>query len=70
MRLGPRWVPEDIDRLPVCEGPARDDDLARDEQNRKGRAGGRLVREHGLPIKITAADFLGAANVFVLAPHS
>ena len=75
MRIGPQWVPEDIDGLPVCEGPARDDDLARDEQNRKGRAGGRLaarrlIREHGLPIKITAVDFLGAENVFVPAPHS
>lgn len=29
MRLGPQWMPEDIDGLPVCEGPASDDDLAR-----------------------------------------
>ena len=60
--------------MPVCEGPARDD-LARDEQNRKARAGGRLAarrlfREHGLPVKITAVDFPGAENVFVPAPHS
>jgi hypothetical protein len=64
-------------RLPVCEGIATDDDLARDESNRKRRAEGRLasrrlIREHGLPMKVTAVDFIGADNVFVVyfsAPH-
>src|SRR5690349_2549212 len=73
----PQWVPDDIDGLPVCEGIATDDDLARDESNRKRRAEGRLasrrlIREHKLPMKITAVDFIGAENVFVVyfsAPH-
>ncbi|HEV8220042.1 MAG TPA: regulatory iron-sulfur-containing complex subunit RicT [Streptosporangiaceae bacterium] len=73
----PQWVPEDIDGLPVCEGIATDDDLARDESNRKRRAEGRLaarrlIREHKLPMKVTAVDFIGADNVFVVyfsAPH-
>src|SRR6516165_3609086 len=73
----PQWVPEDIDGLPVCEGLANDDDLARDEENRRRRAEGRLaarrlIREHGLPMKVTAVDYLSADNVFVVyfsAPH-
>ena len=51
----PQWVPEDIDGLPVCEGLAGADDLARDEESRRRRAEGRLatrrlVREHELPM--------------------
>src|SRR6266550_7554057 len=73
----PQWVPDEIDGLPVCEGIATDDDLARDEENRKRRAEGRLasrrlIREHGLPMKVTAVDFIGTENVFVVyfsAPH-
>src|SRR5881394_1588879 len=73
----PQWVSEDIDGLPVCEGIATDDDLARDESNRKRRAEGRLasrrlIREHKLPMKVTAVDYLSADNVFVVyfgAPH-
>src|SRR5215472_5511985 len=73
----PQWVPEDIDGLPVCEGLASDDDLARDEENRRRRAEGRLaarrlIREHGLPMKVTAVDFISADHVFVVyfsAPH-
>src|ERR1700689_2964128 len=73
----PQWVSEDIGGLPVCAGLAGDDDLARDEENRRRRAEGRLaarrfIREHALPMKITAVDFLSAENVFVVyfsAPH-
>src|SRR6266576_22477 len=67
----PQWVPEEIDGLPVCAG------IARDEEHRKRRAEGRLasrrlIREHRLPMKVTAVDFIGAENVFVVyfsAPH-
>src|ERR1700726_2366234 len=73
----PQWVPEDIGGRPVCEGLASEDDLARDEENRRGRAEGRLaarrlIREHELPMKVTAVDFIGSENVFVVyfsAPH-
>jgi cell fate regulator YaaT (PSP1 superfamily) len=73
----PQWVSEEIDGLPVCAGLASDGDLARDEENRKRRAEGRLasrrlIREHGLPMKVTAVDFIGTENVFVVyfsAPH-
>src|ERR1035441_6315951 len=73
----PQWVSEDIDGLPLCAGLATGDDLARDEENRRRRAGGRLaarrlIREHQLPMKVTAVDFIGSQNVFVVyfaAPH-
>ena len=60
----PQWVSEDIDGLPLCAGLATDDDLARDEENRRRRAEGRLaarrlIREHQLPMKVTAVDFIG-----------
>src|SRR6202012_3301186 len=73
----PQWMSEDVDDLPVGAGPATDDDLEGDEQNGRGRAEGRLaarrlIREHGLPMKLIAVDFLSASNVFVVyfsAPH-
>src|SRR6202034_36349 len=73
----PQWVSEDIGGLPVCEGVATSDDLARDEENRKRWAEGRLaarrlIREHQLPMKITAVDYIGTENVFIVyfaAPH-
>src|ERR1700677_221997 len=73
----PQWVSEDIDGLPVCAGLATDDDLTRDEENRRRRAEGRiaarrLIREHRLPMKVTAVDFVGTENVFIVyfsAPH-
>src|SRR5215510_3326032 len=39
----PQWVPEDVDGLPVCAGLADAGDLARDEENRRRRAEGRLA---------------------------
>ena len=73
----PQWVSEDIGGLPVCAGLATDEDLARDEENRRRRAEGRLaarrlIREHGLPMKVTAVDFVGSENLFIVyfgAPH-
>src|ERR1700751_4313192 len=73
----PQWVSDEIDGLPVCAGLAGEDDLARDEENRRRRAearlaANRLIREHGLPMKVTAVDFLWSENVVVVyfsAPH-
>src|SRR5260370_34647801 len=67
----PQWVPEDIGGLPVCEGLAGEEDLARDEESRRRRAEGRLaarrlIREHGLPMKVTAVDFVGSENVVIV----
>src|SRR6201982_3888027 len=59
----PQWATEDIGGLPVCAGLAGDDDLARDEENRRRRAEGRLaarrlIREHGRTQKARAGGCL------------
>ncbi|MBA9001527.1 PSP1 domain-containing protein [Thermomonospora cellulosilytica] len=73
----PQWVSEDIGGLPVCAGLATEEHLARDENNRRRRAEGRsvakrLIRRHGLPMKVIGVDYLDADNVFKIyfsAPH-
>ena len=77
----PQWVSEDVDGLPVCEGLASADDLARDDANRTVRADAkrtakRLIREHGLPMKVVGIDFVDRRAdvdqlviVYFSAPH-
>jgi cell fate regulator YaaT (PSP1 superfamily) len=73
----PQWVDDEIGGLPVCAGLATDEQLSRDETNRQRRAEAksisrRLVREHGLPMKVVAVDYLDEPNVFTIyfgAPH-
>jgi cell fate regulator YaaT (PSP1 superfamily) len=73
----PQWVSDDIEGLPVCAGLAQAADLARDSANRQRRAAGRLaakrlIREHDLPMKVIAIDYVDSANVFTVyfsAPH-
>ena len=73
----PQWMSEDVDGLPVCAGLAGQEDLDRDEENRRRRAEGRLaarrlIREHELPMKVIAVDYVADANVFTVyfsAPH-
>jgi len=73
----PTWIDDEIGGLPVCAGPASDADLAQDELNRARRAEAkvvarRLVREHNLPMKVIAADYVAAAGqltIYFSAPH-
>jgi cell fate regulator YaaT (PSP1 superfamily) len=73
----PQWVDDEIGGLPVCAGLATQEHLGRDEANRIRRgeakvAARRLIREHGLPMKIIAVDYLDEPNVFTIyfgAPH-
>ena len=73
----PTWIDDEIGGLPVCGGPATDADLAQDEHNRARRAEAkvvarRLVREHNLPMKVIAADYVAAAGqltIYFSAPH-
>jgi cell fate regulator YaaT (PSP1 superfamily) len=73
----PQWVSDEIDGLPVCAGLATDEHLTRDEANRARRAEGRvaarrLIREHGLPMKVIATDYVETGNVLTIyfsAPH-
>ena len=68
---------EDTDGFPVLVGMAGEADLAATEELRKTKArtlvaSRKLIREHGLPMKVTAVDYIGADNVFVVyfsAPH-
>ncbi len=67
----PQWVDDEITDLPVCAGLAGDDDLSRDEVNRRRRAEARvtarrLVREYDLPMKIIGVDYLDQQNVFTI----
>ncbi len=64
------WAPEYVDdadfadtSLPVCVGRAEQSHLDRDAANRRIRAQAklvakRLIRSHGLPMKVTAVDFV------------
>lgn len=62
------WAPEEVDAegfvgLPVCEGLASPEDVARDAENRRIRAEAEvvaraLVLQHELPMKIVGVDYL------------
>jgi cell fate regulator YaaT (PSP1 superfamily) len=73
----PQWVDDDIGGLPVCEGIATEDHLARDTENRAKRAQARvtarrLIREHELPMKVIGVDYTDSPSVFTVyfsAPH-
>jgi cell fate regulator YaaT (PSP1 superfamily) len=73
----PQYVTEDIGGLPVCEGLANEDDVARDERARHRKAeilvaARRLVRKRGLPMKVVAVDHVestAVATVYFGAPH-
>ncbi|MBQ1010741.1 hypothetical protein KBX53_07235 [Micromonospora sp. M51] len=77
-----QWVTEDTDGFPRLVGLAGDDDLRRDEALRRRKAEAkvaakRLIRSHGLPMKVVAVDHvLGSAEsggerstVYFTAPH-
>ena len=62
-----QWVGDATGEVPVMAGFAGPADLERDEANRRRKAEARvaakrLVREHGLPMKIVAVDVLDRAN--------
>ncbi len=68
----PQEVPEAVGNLPTVVGLATDADLVRDEQARKHRAAARvaakrLVRGHGLAMKIVGVDYVpGAASQYTI----
>jgi cell fate regulator YaaT (PSP1 superfamily) len=73
----PQWVSEDIGGLPVLAGTATSTDERAAETSRKKRAAAgvaarKLVREHGVPMKIVGADYVAATNhttLYFTAPH-
>jgi cell fate regulator YaaT (PSP1 superfamily) len=67
----PTWIDDEIGGLPVCAGMATEADLAQDERNRSTRAEARvvarrLVREHDLPMKIIAADYVAVSGQLIV----
>ncbi len=59
----PQWVSEDVGGLPSLAGMAGEEDLARDERSRRRRADARvltkrLVRDHGLVMKVVGVDYV------------
>jgi cell fate regulator YaaT (PSP1 superfamily) len=67
----PQYVDDEIGGLPVCAGLATDEHLSRDEVNRARRAEARvaarrLVREHDLPMKVVAVDYVDSPDVFTI----
>lgn len=80
----PQWVDEDTSGFPRLVGMATEADLRRDEIQRKRKAEARvaakrLIREHGLPMKVVAVDYVpgqseggtgsGRATIYFTAPH-
>jgi cell fate regulator YaaT (PSP1 superfamily) len=73
----PEWVGDDIGSLPVLAGMAGSADQEAAETSRKRRAAARvaarkLVREHGVPMKIVGVDHVVATNqttIYFTAPH-
>ncbi|MFY1697364.1 MULTISPECIES: PSP1 domain-containing protein [unclassified Solwaraspora] len=78
----PQWVDEPTDGFPRLAGVATDQDLRRDEVQRKRKAEAkvaakRLIREHGLPMKVVAVDHVlepgtlnsSRATIYFTAPH-
>jgi cell fate regulator YaaT (PSP1 superfamily) len=73
----PQYVDDEIAGLPVCQGLATEEHLSKDETRRTRRAEARvtarrLVREHDLPMKVVAVDYVDSPDVFTIyfsAPH-
>ena len=63
----PQYVTDDIGGLPVLAGLATDEDMKRDERNRRRRAdiklaAKRLIKEHDLPMKVVGVDYVHVRN--------
>ena len=67
----PQWISDDVGGLPECAGLATEDDLERNETSRRRRAecrvaAKRFIRTNGLPMKVTAVDYVHATNAFTI----
>ncbi|KWW98849.1 PSP1 domain protein [Carbonactinospora thermoautotrophica] len=73
----PEWVSEDFGDLPQLVGLATEEDLRRDADKRRRRAEARgvakrLIRAHGLPMKVVGVDYLDDQphfTIYFAAPH-
>ena len=67
----PQWISDDVGGLPECAGLATEGDLEQNETSRRRRAecrvaAKRFIRTNGLPMKVTAVDYLHATNAFTI----
>jgi cell fate regulator YaaT (PSP1 superfamily) len=73
----PEWVADEVGGLPVLAGKAEPTDVTAAEASRKHRAAARvaarrLIREHGLPMKVAGVDHVPAESrttIYFTAPH-
>ena len=77
----PEWVTEDFGDVPLCAGKASEDDLARDDTNRRRRAEAKivakkLIKKHDLAMKVVGVDYLDhdpavdqLVVIYFTAPH-
>ncbi|WP_396327698.1 PSP1 domain-containing protein [Jatrophihabitans lederbergiae] len=73
----PQWTSDDVGGLPVLSAMATAEDLAALDAGRKKRsvarvAAKRLIREHGLPMKVAGVDHVLSDNrtvIYFSAPH-
>jgi cell fate regulator YaaT (PSP1 superfamily) len=72
----PQWVSDDVGGLPTLIGPAGATELNQAAESRKRRASARiaakkLIREHGLPMKVSGIDYVVTENrttIYFTAP--
>ena len=67
----PQWISDDVGGLPECAGLATEGDLEQNETSRRRRAecrvaAKRFIRTNGLPMKVTAVDYVHATNAFTI----
>ena len=67
----PQWISDDVGGLPECAGLATEGDLEQNETSRRRRAecrvaAKRFIRTNGLPMKVTAVDYVPATNAFTI----
>src|SRR5450631_702208 len=59
----PQWISDDVGGLPECAGIATEEDLQRAECRIAAK---RFIRTHGLPMKVTAVDYIAVTNAFTI----
>ena len=78
----PQWVSDDTDGFPALLGLAANEDMDRDRLQRERKAAAKvaakhLIRDHDLPMKVVAVDYVGESEgisggrttIYFTAPH-
>ncbi len=78
----PQWVSDDTENFPALLGLAESADMERDRMQRERKAAAKvaakqLIRDHDLPMKVVAVDYVGESEgvsggrttIYFTAPH-